>query len=145
MVKAWSHRGDSMNGESGITRMDLGLVGLDRDAIIIDDPDLVEEVFRRNYQAPEGGFDHGPMGKVTLDNPIQDMFNETMGNGLFTAADTDKYWGIAHRILIGPFSRQGMMGYVPLMNEQGDKLIQVLKKDMQEGKPLRLYKYTEVC
>jgi hypothetical protein len=40
------------------------------------------------------------------------------GNGLFTADDSDPEWGIAHRILIKPFSRQGMISFVPLMNEQ---------------------------
>jgi hypothetical protein len=40
------------------------------------------------------------------------------GNGLFTADDSDPEWGIAHRILTQPFSRQGMISFVPLMNEQ---------------------------
>ena len=65
------------------------------------------------------------------------------GNGLFIASDNDRWWPIAHRILLKPFSRQGMMQMVPLMNEQADLLVGKLRKDLGSGVgPLRIYDYT---
>ncbi len=55
------------------------------------------------------------------------------GNGLFTADDGDPEWGIAHRILAKPFSRQGMASFVPLMNEQADLMVAALERHVGFG------------
>ena len=74
----------------------------------VTDPDLIEEIMTQE-----------DYGKDPLSlTRVFPLVRIGAGNGLFTADDSDPEWGIAHRILSQPFSRQGMISFVPLMNEQ---------------------------
>ncbi len=77
-------------------------------SIAVTDPNLIEEIMTQE-----------DYGKDPLDlTRVFPIVRLGAGNGLFTADDSDPEWGIAHRILSQPFSRQGMISFVPLMNEQ---------------------------
>jgi cytochrome P450 len=81
----------------------------------LTDPDLVEEMMTR------GEFDKEP--------DLSKIFAEVR----LTADDGDPEWGIAHRILAKPFSRQGMASFVPLMNEQADLMVAALERHVGFG------------
>ena len=77
-------------------------------SIAVTDPNLIEEIMTQ-----------ADYGKEPLSlTRVFTLVRLGAGNGLFTADDSDPEWGIAHRILTQPFSRQGMISFVPLMNEQ---------------------------
>ena len=97
-----------------------------------------------NHPFQNGGiFEAVGFTKVYDNLPGIEETKYLFGNGLFIASDNDRWWPIAHRILLQPFSRQGMMQMVPLMNEQADLLVGKLRKDLGSGVgPLRIYDYT---
>jgi cytochrome P450 len=88
------------------------------------DPELVEQVMTQG----------GQYGKEPLSlSRIFTLLRLGAGNGLFTADDSDTEWGIAHRILAKPFSRQGMASFVPLMNVQADLMVAALERHIGFG------------
>ncbi len=49
---------------------------------------------------------------------------ELIGDGLFTAWTTEPNWGKAHRILVPSFSAQAMQGFMPLMLDLAEQLLE---------------------
>ena len=89
----------------------------------VTDPELVQEVMT------QGEYGKEPLGL----SRIFTLLRLGAGNGLFTADDSDTEWGIAHRILAKPFSRQGMASFVPLMNVQADLMVAALERHIGFG------------
>jgi len=104
----------------GVCRMQ----NLKSEVILVADPDLVQQLYTETELFGKRGLEK---------NPIFVFISKAVGNGLFTANDDDEMWGIAHRILSKPFSREGMMAFVPMMNEQGDRLIELILRDVGIG------------
>jgi cytochrome P450/NADPH-cytochrome P450 reductase len=49
---------------------------------------------------------------------------DLMGDGLFTAWTTEPNWGKAHRILLPSFSLQAMQGFLPMMLDLAEQLLE---------------------
>lgn len=93
------------------------------DLALVTDPQMVKELFTSD--------DWGKEGLETI--PTYELVRAAGGNGLFTADDSDPEWALAHRILTKPFSRQGMIAFVPLMNEMANLMITAMKTDIGFG------------
>ena len=105
--------------ELGICRMQLPAQLL----ALVTDPQMVKELFTCD-----------DWGKEDLERvPTYELVRAAGGNGLFTADDRDPEWAIAHRILTKPFSRQGMIAFVPLMNDMANLMIAAMKRDVGFG------------
>jgi cytochrome P450/NADPH-cytochrome P450 reductase len=100
------------------------LQNLRSEVILVGDPNLIQQMFT----------DTELFGKTNLgQNPVIVFVRKAVGNGLFTADDEDDMWGVAHRILTKPFSREGMMAFVPMMNAQADRLVELILRDVGIG------------
>jgi len=111
--------------------------------IFVHGPDAIKQIYTTHPFTDGGKFVAQGFAKITDSLPSTEGLNYLFGNGLFVADDDDRWWPIAHRILVKPFSRQGMMSMVPLMNEQADLLVERLAKDLGNGAgPIRIYQYT---
>jgi len=106
-----------------------------QESICLRDPELVQEVLRQNHQAG-GGY-----GKSFLGSPFDPIIDQVFGRGLFFAEDFDPQWQAAHKVLSRPFSHRGVVGFIPLMCEQADKLVAALERDAAGGKPVYIYEY----
>ena len=56
--------------------------------------------------------------------PELEKIRDFAGDGLFTAWTFEPDWGKAHRILLPSFSLKAMQGFMPMMNDVADQLIQ---------------------
>ncbi|EPZ31936.1 Cytochrome P450 domain-containing protein [Rozella allomycis CSF55] len=86
-------------------------------AWIIDDPRLLDELTAK----PE------TFGKL-CNKGIMSELRKIGGDGLFTSADHEENWGMAHRILIPAFSQKALRVYIPEMCRQAKKLLDALCK-----------------
>ncbi|MEU3856457.1 cytochrome P450 [Streptomyces sp. NPDC028722] len=87
------------------------------------DPDLVAEVC-----------DETRFGKPIF-APLSHVRDYT-GAGLFTAADDEEVWGMAHRVLMPAFSQRAMKGYFGQMLEIAENLVG--KWEHKEGRPVKI-------
>lgn len=101
----------------------------------VRDPELVDEVVKKNYQAG-GGF-----GKSFKGDVLEKMIEMVFGRGLIFSEDGDPNWALAHKILTRPFSHRGVMEMVPIMLEQADKLVAALKHEATLGNAVYVYDY----
>ncbi|MFZ5482006.1 MAG: cytochrome P450 [Myxococcota bacterium] len=84
------------------------------------DPDVVRELLARPEDFP----------KVVVGdrNPLADLRAHTVGQGLFTADDTDEIWHVAHRVLLPALGAQAIRSYFPAMLAVTDDLVDVLER-----------------
>mmetsp|Transcript_64358 Transcript_64358/g.184810 ORF Transcript_64358/g.184810 Transcript_64358/m.184810 type:complete len:553 (-) Transcript_64358:92-1750(-) len=121
----------SIDSSVGIGQLTL----LGQTNIMLRDPELVQEVIQRNHQAG-GGY-----GKSFKGSPFDPLVDQIFGRGLFFAEDHDAQWAVAHKILSKPFSHRGVLGMVPLMCEQADRLVEALGREAALGKAVYMYDY----
>ncbi|MFG2948438.1 bifunctional cytochrome P450/NADPH--P450 reductase [Streptomyces adustus] len=103
-----------------------GLFSLDiagQDNVFVYDPDLITEVC-----------DETRFGKPII-APLSHVRDYT-GAGLFTAADDEEVWGMAHRILMPAFSQRAMKGYFGQMLEIAQNLVS--KWECRQGQPVNI-------
>lgn len=149
-----------LGGKDGLCAVDFGYLKM----IFVHSPETIKQVFTDHPFVDGGAYQPSGFAKVMTGLPGIEVFTY-----LFAAKDDDRQWPIAHRILIKPFSRQGMMSMVPLMNEQArspptvspqprpahaetphtarrrqaDMMVDRLQRDLVGGLgPLRIYDYT---
>ncbi|MYV39957.1 cytochrome P450 [Streptomyces sp. SID1328] len=103
-----------------------GIFSLDiagQDNVFVYDPDLITEVC-----------DETRFGKPIV-APLSHVRDYT-GAGLFTAADDEEVWGMAHRILMPAFSQRAMKGYFGQMLEIAQNLVG--KWEHRQGQPVNI-------
>lgn len=120
---------DNSDNAEGICRLKINKV----ESIFVYRPELVQEIFEKPHIFSKEGVDRNPFFKIA---------RRVLGQGLFTCGDEEPEWGIGHRILTKPFSRQGMLNFVPLMNEQGNALVEALKAQ-GDGARIDLYDWVQ--
>ncbi|WP_153547320.1 cytochrome P450, partial [Streptomyces sp. RB17] len=103
----------------GIYSVDLA----GQENVFVYDPDLITEVS-----------DETRFGK-SIFAPLTHVRDYT-GTGLFTAADDEEVWGMAHRILMPAFSQRAMKGYFGQMLEIAQNLVG--KWERKEGQPVKI-------
>lgn len=103
----------------GIFSVDLA----GQENVFVYDPDLITEVS-----------DETRFGKPIF-APLSHVRDYT-GAGLFTAADHEEVWGMAHRILMPAFSQRAMKGYFGQMLEIAQNLVG--KWERKEGEPVKI-------
>jgi cytochrome P450 len=103
--------------------------------IVLRDPELVQEVLQKNHQAG-GGY-----AKSFKGSPFDPYVDKIFGRGLFFAEDHDAQWAMAHKILSRPFSHRGIMGMMPLMCDQADRLVAALEREAASGQGVYIYDY----
>ncbi|MEV6118436.1 cytochrome P450 [Streptomyces sp. NPDC052109] len=103
----------------GIFSMDIA----GQENVFVSDPDLVTEVC-----------DETRFGKPIF-APLTHVRDYT-GAGLFTAADDEEVWGMAHRILMPAFSQRAMKGYFGQMLEIAQNLVG--KWERRQGRPVNI-------
>ncbi|MEV5753049.1 cytochrome P450 [Actinoallomurus sp. NPDC052308] len=91
--------------------------------VFVFDPDLITEVC-----------DETRFGKPIF--PPLSHVRDYAGAGLFTAADDEEVWGMAHRILMPAFSQRAMKGYFGQMLEIAQNLVG--KWERRQGQPVRI-------
>jgi cytochrome P450/NADPH-cytochrome P450 reductase len=77
---------------------------------VINDVDLAKEVYDEKYY------------DKFIDKPVEHL-RAVAGDGLFTAYTDEENWSKAHRILSPAFGHGAVANYVPLMNENVQKLV----------------------
>ncbi|MFZ5479500.1 MAG: cytochrome P450 [Myxococcota bacterium] len=85
---------------------------------ICSDPDIVRELVARPEDFPKLVAGHR--------NPLADLRAHTVGQGLFTADDTDEVWHVAHRVLLPALGAQSLRGYFPAMLDVTEDVVAVL-------------------
>ncbi|MFD5794233.1 cytochrome P450 [Streptomyces diastatochromogenes] len=103
----------------GIFSMDIA----GQENVFVSDPNLVTEVC-----------DETRFGKPIF-APLTHVRDYT-GAGLFTAADDEEVWGMAHRILMPAFSQRAMKGYFGQMLEIAQNLVG--KWERRQGQPVNI-------
>ncbi|MGW5480281.1 bifunctional cytochrome P450/NADPH--P450 reductase [Streptomyces sp. NPDC004008] len=103
-----------------------GIFSLDiagQENVFVYDPDLITEVC-----------DETRFGKPIF-APLTHVRDYT-GAGLFTAADDEEVWGMAHRILMPAFSQRAMKSYFGQMLEIAENLVG--KWERRQGRPVNI-------
>ena len=91
--------GVELERKQGLKVYEADMLGVK--VVTIQDADLVQEVFEGDPVKFTKNFNNAPLGGDLLEYNFRD--------GLFTVATDDPKWGVAHRVLIAPFSVRGSM------------------------------------